>query len=453
MLLTLLSQVPQTPPALRIRIANPEILHLLAVLFLLYPVFASLKKAALSPNDSNTMIVAFLLASAYMALICFGYYPWSLLEEILPWLSFLRVHARIGILILLFMSVIVSMFIDRWITSIRAIRTRAVVSVSVPLVLACFILIESYPFVRFTETPEADRIPPVYRWLKEQADISTIVELPISFGSSVQYEMASLYHRKNMVNGYSGYEPAWYRSFAETMTAFPSRKALDILAEHRVDLAIVHKNGIERWSNLVKYTDFLPFLNIAYEDDRALALRFQPPFECRDAILHCRMADTQETLCKADIRVIVRNRVLSYQTDEFGTLALGAIPQEAVIIEASHFLCELKQSEITGEKEQNPEIELGLDRNTKGIHSIEGQFIWKETKPPHVLLELFVNNRKILDRVTVDPTYTIRNLPPEVYQLTLKTNRYYPPVAAKTFDLRIESPTNTIWNIPVPNSP
>jgi hypothetical protein len=84
----------------------------------------------------------------------------------------------------------------------------------------------------------------VYRWLGGQKGNLPVVELPTR-GLNVEYNYFSVFHWKDLMNGYSGYFPPWYRPLHTVLDSFPSSEALDFLEELGVGLVIVHTERLE----------------------------------------------------------------------------------------------------------------------------------------------------------------------------------------------------------------
>ena len=98
--------------------------------------------------------------------------------------------------------------------------------------------------------PTGDDVPDVYDWLADQGDVS-IIELPTHvLGPAGTYDRDlklapldifeylyregdimyfSTYHWKQVVNGYSGYSPFFYRRTITEMQGFPSQRSVDLL--------------------------------------------------------------------------------------------------------------------------------------------------------------------------------------------------------------------------------
>src|SRR6185295_352689 len=80
-----------------------------------------------------------------------------------------------------------------------------------PLAVGSLILIEylSTP-LPVSVVPGGGKPPPVYQWLGQQSGVSPVVEVPFQWITNMEYVYFSVFHRKDLLNGYSGYAPPSY---------------------------------------------------------------------------------------------------------------------------------------------------------------------------------------------------------------------------------------------------
>lgn len=90
--------------------------------------------------------------------------------------------------------------------------------------------------------PIKSNIPPTYRWLADRADDGPIVELPFhkNIGDDAVYMYFSAFHRKKMVNGYSGFIPPAISYIRKVFETFPSPACLDILKTLGIKYVVLH---------------------------------------------------------------------------------------------------------------------------------------------------------------------------------------------------------------------
>lgn len=156
----------------------------------------------------------------------------------------IRVPARASVFLTLGLSMLAAFGLDR----IRANAWR--------VALVCLALLEATVAPQSVVAAErciasSDPAPPVYAWLKDQAD-GAVIELPIlandglfqrpKFDDSV-YLLRSTLHWKPLVNGYAGTEPPLYRDTREVMKDFPSEASMDRLRTQNVRYVVLHLRG------------------------------------------------------------------------------------------------------------------------------------------------------------------------------------------------------------------
>jgi hypothetical protein len=119
--------------------------------------------------------------------------------------------------------------------------------------------------------------PDGYLWLEKRKE-DVVFEYPAYLpsdkeGSKIEvYRMYwSLYHHKNLINGYSGFFPPEREVFVKKMNdLFPSDQAALMLKKLKVDLVIVRKVGLsEEKVDLIRSK----FDHSFYEDEKSLIVK------------------------------------------------------------------------------------------------------------------------------------------------------------------------------------
>jgi len=110
--------------------------------------------------------------------------------------------------------------------------------------LTGLVIVESlvWPGARAEQVPVGDQVPPVYRWLAEQAS-GPLLELPIAFtegGPQLDYQYLSTYHWHPTPDGYSGFVPPKHGQIVYEMEHFPSERSVSLLQALGVQHILVH---------------------------------------------------------------------------------------------------------------------------------------------------------------------------------------------------------------------
>jgi len=171
--------------------------------------------------------------------------PYGLLFDRIPGFKNVRVPSRFAALMMVGLSVLAG-----WgAMGILSRRRSPGAKILAAAILGALILVEylSLPIPLVT-VPVKDRLPEVYAAVAKLPAEAVLVELPMPARDGEEYEDASavyysLYHRRRIVNGYSGNTPPGYRVIREAMDQFPSEATFDLLSDLGVGYALVHTDG------------------------------------------------------------------------------------------------------------------------------------------------------------------------------------------------------------------
>lgn len=198
------------------------------------------------PSRSAVFCAALLVFAADLSLGANGL-TFSLLRTAVPPLQGLRAPARAGVLALLSISVLAALgtarllqagIVQRWPRGALAVGIGAL----------CLVEYCSAPLP--TRSPAL--VPtPEYTWLAKQPAETVVVELPVPRPSAMwlyetQYQYASIFHWRRLVNGYSGFAPPQHVRTLELLEAFPDEASVARLRDIGVDFVFVHKANYER---------------------------------------------------------------------------------------------------------------------------------------------------------------------------------------------------------------
>ena len=156
-----------------------------------------------------------LLASGAVCFLLSFPFIWVLLAKLLPGLDRMRVPTRVQPFVIFALSGFAALGCDLLLTRMRRRSSRALLLAGL-IVLA---LVDCAPRpLRIWELvylPPPPELRPVYHWLKSAEEVTAVAELP-AFADyrDTSYLYYSLYHRRPIVNGFSGHIPVGYSQAA-----------------------------------------------------------------------------------------------------------------------------------------------------------------------------------------------------------------------------------------------
>ncbi|MGB8951301.1 MAG: hypothetical protein WCC06_01355 [Candidatus Aminicenantales bacterium] len=165
--------------------------------------------------------------------------PFKWFFNLVPGFKGIRVPSRYALFALLSIAILAGFGLRLLLNEIRnrPIRTYLLAG------LFLFINLEylAVPQQRIA-LPIRKDIPPTYFWLKDQPGDFAVMELPFhSFiGDDALYMYFSLFHKKPIVNGYSGYIPPSISYIRQVFMGFPSAASLDVLNALKVKYVVLH---------------------------------------------------------------------------------------------------------------------------------------------------------------------------------------------------------------------
>ena len=171
--------------------------------------------------------------------------PYGWLYSWVPGFQNLRVPSRFAVLMMLGLAVLsgwgVRLLLEKW---QRPWRKTAGTGILALLVLADY---ASFP-IPLAKVNVGDRVPKIYKAVRELPRQASLVELPMPAQDWDESEEAapvyySIFHWKNIVNGYSGYAPPGYRIVREAMDQFPSTAAFELLDGLEIEYLLIHTQG------------------------------------------------------------------------------------------------------------------------------------------------------------------------------------------------------------------
>jgi hypothetical protein len=200
--------------------------------------------AAVCPPLAPTAIVYIVAATlAFESSLGFhGYLFPSLREWLLPYRG-LRVPARFGMLVALFLAILAGYGFAK-----ATLRTTPRIRWIFAVVLAIVAVVEAGRTPPLTDVPT--RATQVDRWLHDQPP-SAVVELPLpppgqpfqeSEGPPVYH---SVFHWQKLLNGTSGFFPPSYLELLNRMASFPDAASLEYLQQRRVRYVVARQSRFD----------------------------------------------------------------------------------------------------------------------------------------------------------------------------------------------------------------
>ncbi|UCF95288.1 MAG: discoidin domain-containing protein, partial [Desulfobacterales bacterium] len=177
--------------------------------------------------------------------------PYLLLYKFVPGFDGLRVASRFHIFFMLSLAILAAFGIKCIEIRLRGKKRRvAVVVISIMSLLEYLSI--PIPVQAF---PVGEQIPEVYKWLASQEGECPTVEIPFEKEHSLIYQIEgprvyySIYHRKRLLNGYSGYFPPLYMELVRRMEILPLARNIKDWSQLGIRYVILH-------SGLYKPEDF-----------------------------------------------------------------------------------------------------------------------------------------------------------------------------------------------------
>lgn len=233
----------------------------------LYPTVTVVALAALGLfagwKSQRKYVLLFALSALFAFILSFGpdkqgiKLPYYYLYSIVPLLQTIRVPARFSIMVMLSLSVLAAI-------GITHIRSKPKVRIIICLAVLLFFIEVWQEHTPSVPVPTGKNIPAVYQWLAENPYDDIIVELPfrllwrgvpindqimLTYDQSKDKDVLateayrtyfSIYHRKRMLNGYSGFFPQSYFDQSGLLDNFPTPESVALLEQLRVRFILIH---------------------------------------------------------------------------------------------------------------------------------------------------------------------------------------------------------------------
>jgi hypothetical protein len=178
--------------------------------------------------------------------------PYQLFYDVLPGFRAIRVPARLGLLALVGLAGLAGLGVEqvwrllreevRYITWVPSLLARRPLLVGVMLfcLTVGWVGLEAVNRIELPDPLPTTSTRADYDWIAEHP--APTLELPMGEGpvASAWPNFWSMFHRNQVVNGYSGIVPPTYYAFRERMQAFPSQDTIWLLQGIGVENILLH---------------------------------------------------------------------------------------------------------------------------------------------------------------------------------------------------------------------
>jgi len=215
--------------------------------------------------------------------------PYYYLYKLFPILQAVRVPARFGIFVILSLSVLAAWGID---SIMKQKHSRWIIGI-----LLCVFIIEIWQVnTPFVSVPLKNSIPDVYIWIRQQPEPMVLAELPVSLfyhgkimedQLNIPYDMLqksdtyaletyrvyfSAFHKKRILNGYSGFFTDSYNRLTETLENFPSEDTILTMQKIGITHIIVHSMQYEpiKRKEILTLLTYSSLISLSYSNSNDL---------------------------------------------------------------------------------------------------------------------------------------------------------------------------------------
>ncbi len=171
--------------------------------------------------------------------------PYIIIYNYVPGFDALRSVSRFGVMVFMAIAILAGEGFDRIVDGMSLGRLGRWSRIVVTGAMAFMVMSEyaSFP-VNFKSIEVGPQVPRVYRWLAHQEPGEAVLEFPFApnLQTNARYEYFSAYHRRLIVNGYSGFFPPQYREMISILWQFPAGDSVGLLRAVGADLLIIHED-------------------------------------------------------------------------------------------------------------------------------------------------------------------------------------------------------------------
>ncbi len=171
--------------------------------------------------------------------------PYELLWRFFPGFQAIRVPSRFSVMVVLALSILCGFALTAFLRKTKRLSFARILVI----LLAGLIILEEISFpLPLAPLPAKGKLPPIYNHLASTPADSVLLELPLPARRRYYYQDAlpmyySLFHRRRIVNGYSGFIPPAYSMMQEAMESFPTEETTALLKRLKVNFILIHTDG------------------------------------------------------------------------------------------------------------------------------------------------------------------------------------------------------------------
>ena len=182
--------------------------------------------------------------------------PYYYIYSCFPYIAVVRDLSRFSFIMSFSVSILAGFGAAAVLTRIKEIKLNKLVATI--LILLAIAGSWHIPVIMPSSLATGDNIPKEYRWLAEQPEDIKIIEIPTRWvEDNSEYTYYSVYHWREMVNGYSGRDvEEASKIMRDTSNEFPSNNTISLLQRIGVKYVLVHTDRMQKSLGISDRTDF-----------------------------------------------------------------------------------------------------------------------------------------------------------------------------------------------------
>jgi hypothetical protein len=215
------------------------------------PLLLAITGLFLRPVSLCAVVYLMALVAAFEMSLGLHGYLYRFLYDHVPVFAGLRVPARLGIFVVMFLAVLAANGYAALHDAVPPAARRALA-----VLISCVLLLE-YSVSPLHLVSYANAPPQVYEFLA-RLPAGVVTEFPVPAANTVpgpdaRYTYMSTFHWKPLLNGYSGYHPPSYLRRLDHLQSFPDASSLEVLRRTGVKYVVVHLSSYESADTLSRH--------------------------------------------------------------------------------------------------------------------------------------------------------------------------------------------------------